>query len=200
VLLNCGATIPILKRSWAERKNILTFNRAEPKVAENFGGKIESEIGLAYTYPVRVQYRKHFSVESFEIVPTDSECEAILPFWWIVKHAPSNLLDNPEKIRFEHCNNCTEAISTKFSLYTDSNILYHPEPMVIGSISTQEEKIDPISLVPGKFQTWAHIMTKKVAAQPPQHRPYDHALDIKHSETPPWGPCYALSEKELQVL
>jgi hypothetical protein len=142
----------------------------------------------------------HFSVECLEIWPTYSECDAILPFWWIAKHAPSNLLSDPENMRFVQCNNCTEAISNEFSLQIDSNILDHPEAMVIGSISRQEDKIIPISLVPAKFRKWAHIMTKEAAAKLPQHKPYVHAIDIKGSETPPWRPCYPLSEKDLQVL
>jgi hypothetical protein len=82
----------------------------------------------------------------------------------------------------------------------DSNILDHPEAMVIRSISTQEERIDPISLVPAKFWKWVHIMTKEAAAKLLQHKPYNHRLDIKDGETPPWGPWYALRENGLQVL
>jgi hypothetical protein len=200
VLLDCGATIPILNKKWALRNNIPTFERTEPKVVESFAGKIEPEIRLAYTYPVRLQHRKLFSVESFEIGPTDNECDAILPFWWIVKHPPLNLLRNPENIQFVQCQNCTEASSNEFSLQMDSNILDHLVAMVIGSISTKEDNIDPISLVPAKFRKWVHIMTKEAAATLPEHKPYDHAIDIKDCETPPWGPCYALSEKELEVL
>jgi hypothetical protein len=47
----------------------------------------------------------------------------------------------------------------------DSNIPDHPEAMVIGLILTKEDNIDPISLVPAKFQKWAHSMTKEVAAK-----------------------------------
>jgi hypothetical protein len=127
----------------------------------------------------------HFSIEFFKIGGTDSEWDAILPFWWRAKYALSNLLGNPENIRFGQCNNCTEAISNQFSLQIDSNILNHPEAVVIGSISIQEDRIDPISLVHAICRKWAHIMTKEAAAKLPQHKPCDHAIDIKDSETPP---------------
>jgi hypothetical protein len=81
VLLDCSATIRILYQIWALRNNIPMFERTEPKVVENFAGKIAPEIGVAYTYPVRLQFRKHFSVDSFEIGMIDSESDAILPFW-----------------------------------------------------------------------------------------------------------------------
>jgi hypothetical protein len=45
-----------------------------------------------------------------------------------------------------------------------------------------------------------HIMSKKAAKRLPEHTPYDYAIDLKTAETPPWGPCYPLSEKELEVL
>jgi hypothetical protein len=49
------------------KKNIPTFERTLHKVVENVAGKIQPEIGLAYTYPVRLQHLQHVSVESFEI-------------------------------------------------------------------------------------------------------------------------------------
>jgi hypothetical protein len=69
--------------------------------------------------------------------------------------------------------------------------------MVIGSISTTEDNIDPISLVSTIYKKLAHIMMKKLAAKLPEHTLDNHAIDITDSEKPPWGPSYAPSEKEL---
>jgi hypothetical protein len=80
VLLDFGARIPILKKSWAQKHKIPTSRRAEPRLVENFASKIELHIGLANTYPVRLKHTKHICVESCEIGPTDDECDAILPF------------------------------------------------------------------------------------------------------------------------
>jgi hypothetical protein len=139
VRLDCGTIIPIVNQKWALQNNNPTFQSSEPQVVQYFARKIEPEIGLASTYPVQLQSRKHFSVESYEIRKTDNECDVILSFWWIVKHSPSNLLSTPENIRFVHCQNCTKASSNEFSLQMDSNIRDHLEAMVIGSISTIEE-------------------------------------------------------------
>jgi hypothetical protein len=43
-------------------------------------------------------------------------------------------------------------------------------------------------------------MSKEAEKHLPEHTTYDHAIDLKQGETPPWGPCYPLSEKELEVL
>jgi hypothetical protein len=40
-------------------------------------------------------------------------------------------------------------------------------------------------------------MTKEAVDRLPDHKPYDHAIDIKEGETPHWGPVYALNEVEL---
>jgi hypothetical protein len=65
------------------------FQREKRLMIENFAGSTHADIGLTYSDPLRLQHRKHFSVESFEITPIDSECDVILPFWWIAKHPPS---------------------------------------------------------------------------------------------------------------
>jgi hypothetical protein len=200
VLLDFGASIPILNRSWAHHHTISTYRRAEPRLIENFSRKIEPEIALAYPYPVRIQHRKHFSVESFEIGPTNDECDPILPFWWIAKHAPANLLGEPHEVRFEQCLNCTETSSNEFNIRYDSDMVDHPEAMVIGLISTSDEKVDPNSLVPAKFRQWADIMIKEAAQWLRERKLYNHVIDVKDRETPPWGPFYVLSEKELEVL
>jgi hypothetical protein len=103
--------------------------------------------------PSTTTHRKHLSVKSFEIGITVNVCDTILPFWMIVQHRLFNLLSNPENIWFGQCHTSTEASSNKFSLQMDSNILDHQEAMVIGSISTKDDNIDPISLVPAKFRT-----------------------------------------------
>ena len=38
------------------------------------------------------------------------------------------------------------------------------------------------------------------AATLPPHRTYDHTMQLKEDTSPPFGPLYGLSEKELKVL
>jgi hypothetical protein len=60
VLLDFGVWIPIHNQSWAQNYNIPTYTLATQRLVETFGGKIEPEIRLTYTYPVRRQHSKHF--------------------------------------------------------------------------------------------------------------------------------------------
>ena len=43
-------------------------------------------------------------------------------------------------------------------------------------------------------------MTTKAVSELPDHGPYDHAIELKEGENPPWGPIYALNEVELEEL
>jgi hypothetical protein len=78
--------------------------------------------------------------------------------------------------------------------------MHHPEVLVVGSISTKELDSNPLDSVHDKFKKWTHIISKEAAKSLPEHPPYDHTIDLKTGETPPEGPCYALAEKELEVL
>jgi hypothetical protein len=106
-LLDWGATLPLLSKEWAIKINVLTYKCDRQLIIENFSGKAEPEIGKAYSYPLRLQHRKQYSVESFEISPMDSEYDVILPFWWIAKHPPSKTYGPPEHIR-SRCKNYTK--------------------------------------------------------------------------------------------
>jgi len=43
-------------------------------------------------------------------------------------------------------------------------------------------------------------MGKDAADTLPEHRSYNHSIDLKPGEHPPRGPIYPLSETELQAL
>jgi transposase InsO family protein len=124
----------------------------------------------------------------------------------MAKHQPGNFWGDCKKIEFTSprcCEKCTKATANAFSLKMDKSVLDHPEALVIGHIAattTKEELSEAIQLVPDKFRKWISIMTKEAADRLPDHRPYDHAIDLKEGETPPWGPVYALNETELETL
>jgi hypothetical protein len=56
VQLDGSATIPILYKKCTIWNNMRTFENTEPKVVEICPRKIEPEIGLVYTYPVRPEH------------------------------------------------------------------------------------------------------------------------------------------------
>jgi hypothetical protein len=116
-----------------------------------------------------------------------------------------NFWQGADSIRFNSpkCKCCTRANAEDFGLELDTEVLDHPEAAVIGYVSAINEgknEVDPISLVPPKFRKFSPIMTQEAADKLPEHASYDHAIDIKEGEKPPWGPVYPLNEKELATL
>src|SRR5437016_2219152 len=59
---------------------------------------------------------------------------------------------------------------------------------------------DVSSLVPEHFHDFLHIFEKGKAKKLPRHRLYDHSIPLKPDTTPPFGPLYGMSHKELLVL
>jgi hypothetical protein len=139
-------------------------------------------------------------MELFEVGSTDSGCSTILPFRWMAKHPPQNADKSADKVRFNKCENCTEATANEFSLVMDPEVLKHGEALVIRRIDTSSKEMHPLSTVLDKFLQWTHIMTQEAADYLPEHMSYDHAIDLKEGEIPSRGPVYVISEKELEVL
>ena len=43
-------------------------------------------------------------------------------------------------------------------------------------------------------------MGKEAADVLPEHRSYEHAIELRAGESAPWGPIYPLSEHELETF
>jgi hypothetical protein len=106
---------------------------------ENFTRSTHPDIGLTYSYPVQDQQSKDFSVESFEITLTDSQCEVILPLWCIAKHSFSKQYGSPENIRFLSKNRTKEK-ADGFSTEHDNEVMHLLEALIVGSILLQNYK------------------------------------------------------------
>jgi len=183
------------------------IKRDVKKSIENFAGEEVPGAGEYYTSPLQLQHKKHFVSESFEVAPTSHDFDIILPFWWILKHPPKGFTDAKDwpELQFssEGCRNCTKEQTRSPFIEYDPSILDNPDTMTIGFICaapTSDELEEAIKRVPAAYSEYLDIMTQEAASKLPEHKPYDHAIDIKEGETPPWGPLYALNETELAEL
>jgi hypothetical protein len=85
----------------------------------------------------------------------------------------------------------------------DKDILHYYDATVIGyvaSVNPDLAEVDPMTIVPEKVQQYVKVLGKELADKLPDHKPYDHAIDLKDGEQLPWGPMYPLNETELQAL
>ena len=96
-----------------------------------------------------------------------------------------------------------ERNNTGFSLEWDSSIINNPNAGILGIIAAAPSDNDlkaAINKVPEAYSDFIPIMTAEMAAVLPEHSVYDHAIDLKERQTPPWGPIYPLNETELEEL
>ena len=61
-------------------------------------------------------------------------------------------------------------------------------------------KVEPLKDVAWQYWEYQSVFNGLYSDELPPHRSFDHAIDIVEGKEPPWGPIYALSEKELEVL
>jgi transposase InsO family protein len=199
-LLDTGCTTLLLSQACADRFRIPRRTREEKVELRNFAGELVVGAGEAYSEPLLLQHRKHYTREVFEIAPLEPGVDVFLPYWWIAKHVPQGAWDNPQ-LRFDsaYCQqHCTKSAASHFALQLDQGVLQHPEARIIGYVAAIAT--DPLSLVPDQFRPFLDVMNEEVAAALPEHRSYDHGIQLKEGETAPWGPIYPLSEAELETL
>ena len=54
--------------------------------------------------------------------------------------------------------------------------------------------------IPRQYRDFQSVYDGQYCNELPPHRSFDHAFDMVDWKEPPWGPIYALSEKDLDVL
>jgi hypothetical protein len=70
----------------------------------------------------------------------------------------------------------------------------------IASVNPNMAKVDPTTIIPENFQQDIKVLGKELTDKLPDHKPYDHAIDLKKGEQLLWGLIYPLNEIELQAL
>ncbi len=212
-LLDSGSTIPLLSRTWAELLPVPIAGRSEAQRVNDFAGEAVEGAGKYYTFPMTLQCRKHYSIESFEIAPLAGEYDAILPDWWREKHKVKYSRDPKLKSTKARCKasfpseycrkHCTQDACSEFSLEWDETVLTDTNAGILGMVCAapnEKELQEAIARVPEIFRGYTTIMTAEAAMVLPRHGPYDHAIDLKEGAIPPWGPIYALNDTELEEL
>jgi len=201
-LLDTGCSVALINQETVERLGITRIPHDNPVEIENYTGERVPEAGRYHTERLRLQHRKHYTREEFEISPMDPSVDIFLPFWWVTKHPPQGTWTN-EEVRFNSARcleKCTRFEVNEFSLTWDEAVASDPSAHIIGYVATASEGEDPLRQVPREFQQHLRIMGKEAANALPQHRSYDCRIDLKPGSTAPWGPIYPLSEVELQTL
>jgi transposase InsO family protein len=212
VLPDSGSNTFIMSDRFSLRSAVPKVQRDAPVPVSDFAGNIVKGIGEAFTVPILLQHGDHCTKESFEIGPLDDEIDLVLPWWWITKHKPSGWLEG-KQVKFDHpscLNKCTRHNANAFSIEYDPSILDLVKKgqqapvsiMVISSTDKRNVMREIAKELPEKYHKYLRVFNPETAKELPRHRPWDHAIDLVEGADPKklWGPIYALSERELQVL
>jgi hypothetical protein len=205
-MFDTGTAIPIISSMFIAEYNLPVITRDRPLRINGADGCPLSGAGEACIHSLLLQYKQHYMRETFEVIPLESEMDIILQCWWMAKHQPNTFWGKPKEITLdsEFCrHNYTRAAAQEFSLTMDKDILHHYNATVISYVALVNPdlaKVDPTTIIPETFQQYIKVLGKELIDKLPNHKPYNHAIDLKDGKQPPWGPMYPLNETELQAL
>ena len=94
--------------------------------------------------------------------------------------------------------------------YDESVAFFGSDQECIGVLGTQrfdedrggqiDVEVEPLEGVPWQYRDYHLLFDGQYSDELQPHQSFDHAIDVAKGNEPPWGPIYALSEKELEVF
>jgi len=79
-LLDTGCSIALINEKTAKTLGLERLKHRKPHSIESYTGDAVQGAGQFYTKPLRMQDRRHYTTESFELSPMDPEIDIFLPF------------------------------------------------------------------------------------------------------------------------
>ncbi|CCE34872.1 uncharacterized protein CPUR_08811 [Claviceps purpurea 20.1] len=191
VLLDGGSSIPVFSLSTARKAHIPMRKRAWKKTLYGFNDVPDETGGRYVTQPLILRHQQdHFTRLTFELSNL-SDCDAILPHWWMQQHQPANLFDkDTDRIIFSS-SHCREHCHSLESLET-------PSPSRISAVKATLEASR--AAIPDEWKPLVPLMSDEAVLRLPDHQPWDHKIELIEGETPPWGPLNAMSAREADCL
>jgi len=167
------------------------------------------------TMPLPLVFQQHHEEIVLDIVPM-ARHDVVLGVPWLEKHNP-NVDWKRRVLTFERCSCVTDIHpGRRQSSTTDERRTFcdterqSPQELQIVSPSSTGAGLDPPdhkvrtkegshapSEIPEEFKKWKRLFQEEEGlAALPRHQPWDHRIKLQPGKEPPWGPLYALSEKE----
>jgi len=186
VLLDTGCSIALVNEKTVKQLKIGKREHRHQRTIESYTGEKVPGAGQYCTEVLKLQHRKHYSWEVFEVSVMDPNIDIFLPFSWITNHPPQGAWTDKEVwFNSPQClDKCTKAAISEFSLTWDESVLVNPGARTIGYVSAAQE--DTSEQIPLEFRQFMGIMSKEAANTLPEHRRYDCKIDVKEGSTPPW--------------
>ena len=92
-------------------------------------------------------------------------------------------------------------ITSDGQVEVDWNILHVGDQRIVGAAAISSQSVAELEArLSAQYRDFVSVFEPQMADALPPHRTFDHAIDLQEETKPPWGPIYALSEKELTAL
>jgi Reverse transcriptase (RNA-dependent DNA polymerase)/RNase H-like domain found in reverse transcriptase/Integrase zinc binding domain/Chromo (CHRromatin Organisation MOdifier) domain/gag-polyprotein putative aspartyl protease len=162
---------------------------------------------------VHLEIQGHEEMITLDVL-TEASHEIILGLPWLRKHNPHIDWDS-NRLSLERCKCALQTIPT----HRQSSVV---DERVINSMISRHRSRKPgrtladagrnhqvterkmmedstIHEIPDCYRAWNHMFTEREGkANLPEHQPWDHTIDLEEGKTPPFGPLYGKSGKELE--
>jgi hypothetical protein len=76
-----GAAVPIISSIFIEQQSLPTINQDTPLRINGADGCAMPGAGEAFTHALMLEYKRHFTRETFEVMLFDGETDIILLCW-----------------------------------------------------------------------------------------------------------------------
>ena len=167
------------------------------------------------TMPLQLIFQQHHETVVLDVVPM-ARHDIVLGTPWLERHNP-HIEWRKRVLTFERClcvidiNPLHRQSSVKDEGRTDTQLRQPTTTPQFGSSSTDTSKVlqghkvrtneghDAPSDIPKEFQRWKRLFQEETGLDAlPKHQPWDHKIRLQPDKDPPWGPLYALSQRELE--
>lgn len=199
-MIDSGATGNFITMKAADRHGLQLQQKDEPyplrvvdgePISTN-GGMVTEETVLSEM----VMLDGHKEEIQFDIVYMDNHA-CILGVPWLKKHNP-HIDWAKEMVVMSNCT-CEQRVTPQ--LRRENASLGQRE--LSATSETPDELAQPSSLkqIPVEYKEYEDLFREGPKNEAlPKHQPWDHVIPVEEGKSPPFGPLYQLSEKELKVL
>jgi hypothetical protein len=229
-LLDWGSTTFAISKRFVTAFNMPTIERDAAIESYDASGRRFEDDGKTRTYPLRFSFGNHCSDEVFEVMTMGDGMEVIVPYWWIQKHRASGVYDGtlrfndcpsacfhslspgwsitydrdlvnlPQNEVFTAGAITPAALPLATTSGSDAATASGSDiaPIAISAVTTGS--IPLRELLPEQYHKYLLLFAPEQSEKLPEHRPYDHAINLTPDTEPKWGPVYRLSQEEFEAL
>jgi hypothetical protein len=98
MMFDTGAAITIISSKFIAEYNLPMITHDRPLRINGVDGYLLSGAEEAFTHSLLLWYKQHYTRETFEVMPLESEMDIILLCWWMAKHQPHRFWGKPQEI------------------------------------------------------------------------------------------------------